>query len=721
MSILLVEEDTDSRELLQQALAASGYDVEMASNGVDALAIARQSLPELIISDIVMPEMDGFAFCREARRDSILRDVPFIFYTATYIDPKDAKLARKLGVDKFVVKPQKIPELLRIIGEALNADKSRPVSNAVYHNNVEDFELYRNRPENKLGRKVRELELERKLLREREEHFRHMVETAQAVPWEMETEGLYFTYVGPQALDLLGYPPERWYEPGFWVSRLHPDDSDAVQRFHRSSDARAGNHEIEFRMFNADGITVWIRSSTNTNDGSAHASRCTGFMFDISQQKDDEERLVRQANFDTLTALPNRALAMDRLAQAVLRHRRGQGVCALLFIDLDQFKKINDTQGHDIGDRFLVQAANRLKACVRDGDTTARLGGDEFLVILTELENATDAEVVAEKILAAFNRPFTVEGHEYFITASIGITLHPVDGVEAQTLLRNADAAMYQAKHDGRNTYRFFTQKMNDRAIKRLDIELQLRRALENDELDVYFHSYHDVATETAVGGEALLRWNNKALGEVSPNDFIPLAEEIGLIVPMGEWMIARVCAQGAQWQQQGLPLRYLSLNVSPRQIRDNNFVKMIADMLAQNSICSDVLMLEVSDQLFMEDIPQIERRLAMLKEIGVKLAIDDFSMNYNVLSYLKGFSFDVLKINHNILQGVPRRVEDVAISSAMIVLAHSLGLKVVGEGVETQSQLDFLRTHNCDMAQGYYFAEPACGDSFIQLLSVAN
>ena len=714
MNILLVEEDTDSRALLQQELAASGHVVDTASNGADALAVAIQLLPELIISDILMPEMDGFAFCGEVRRDSILHDVPFIFYTATYIDPKDAKLARKLGADRFVVKPQETPELLRIIGEVLDASKNRPVN----HKNVEDLELHRNRLANRLDRKVRELEVEHKLLREREEHFRHLVESAQAMPWEMEIEGLYFTYVGPQAVSLLGYPPERWYQPGFWVSRLHPDDSDAAQRFHRSCEARAGNHEIEFRMLNADDETVWIRSSTNLN---TRTSRCTGFMFDISQQKDDEERLVRQANFDTLTGLPNRALALDRLDQAVLRYRRGQNVCALLFIDLDQFKKINDTQGHDVGDRFLVQAANRLKACVRDGDTTARLGGDEFLVILAELEDATYAEVVAEKILAAFNRPFIVEGHEYFITASIGITAHPLDGVDAQTLLRNADAAMYQAKNDGRNTYRFFTQQMNEHAIRRLDMELQLRRALENEELEVHFHPFHDVATGAVVGGEALLRWQNESLGEVSPDDFIPLAEEIGLIVPIGEWMIARVCEQGAQWQQQGLPLQYLSLNVSPRQIRDNNFVKILADMLVHNSTCSNALMIEVTEQLFIEDIPQVERRLAMLKEVGIKLAIDDFSMNYKALGFLKRFGFDVLKIDRNYMSGVPQRVEDVALTSAMIVLAHSLGLEVVGEGVESQAQLDFLRTHHCDMAQGYYFNEPACDLDFVQMLSVVS
>jgi diguanylate cyclase (GGDEF)-like protein len=518
-------------------------------------------------------------------------------------------------------------------------------------------------------------------------------------------------------VSVLGYPAERWYEPGFWVSRLHPDDSDAARRFHQSCDARAGDHEIEFRMFDADDKTVWIRSSTNMNNGNAESSRCTGFMFDISQQKEDEERLVRQANFDNLTGLPNRALALDRLAQSVLRHRRDQSVCALLFIDLDQFKKINDTQGHDIGDRFLIQAANRLKSCVRDGDTTARLGGDEFLVILTELENASYAEVVAEKILAAFNRPFTVDGHEYFITASIGITLHPLDGDEAQTLLRNADAAMYQAKHDGRNTYRFFTQKMNERAIRRLDMELQLRRALENDELEVYFHPFHDVATGAPVGGEALLRWHNEALGEVSPDDFIPLAEDIGLIVPLGEWLAAKVCAQAAQWQQQGLPLHYLSFNVSPRQIRDDNFVIMLADMMQQNSVCANVLMLEMTEQLFLEDIPQLESKLAMLKEVGVKLALDDFAMGYSVLGHLGRFGFDVLKIDRDYMNGIPQRAEDVALTSAMIVMAHSLGLKVIGEGVENKQQLDFLRARDCDMAQGYYFDEPSRSDDFARLL----
>ena len=716
MKILVVEDDEDSRVLLQHALTASGYDVDTAINGIDALEVARRSVPGLIISDILMPKMDGFAFCREAKADTVLRDVPFIFYTATYVDPKDAKLARSLGADRFVIKPQEIPELIRIIGEVLVAHENKETV-VVEQSDFEVFELYRNRLANKLDKKVRELETERKLLREREAHFRHLVETAHAVPWEMKTQSIGFTYVGPQASNLLGFPAERWYEQGFWTGRLHPDDSDAVQRFHRSCDTRAGDHEIEFRMFNADGEIVWIRSSTNMNNAGTKESRCTGFMFDISQAKSDEEKLVRQANFDSLTGLPNRALALDRLAQSLLRHRRDQSVCALLFIDLDQFKKINDTQGHDIGDRFLIQAANRLRACVRDGDTTARLGGDEFLVILTELINVSYAEIVAEKILAAFNRPFTVEGHEFFITASIGITLHPLDGDEAHTLLRNADAAMYQAKHDGRNTYRFFTQKMNDRAVKRLDMESQLRRALENDEMEVHFHSFHDIASGAAIGGEGLMRWHSESLGEVSPDDFIPMAEEIGLIVPMGEWLTTKVCEQGARWQQRGLPLRYLSFNVSPRQLRDDDFVRMLSDVLQRNNVCAATLMLEMTERLFVEDIPQIQRKLAMLKEVGVKLAIDDFGMTYSSLGYLTRFSFDVLKIDRAYMKGVPLRAEDSALTSAMIVLAHSLGLEVVGEGVETQEQLDFLRARKCDMAQGYYFDKPTLGQDFGSLL----
>ncbi len=716
MSILVVEDNEDSRVLLQQALAASGFEASVASNGIEALQLARQTSPQLIISDILMPEMDGFTLCREIKRDQALRDIPFIFYSATYIDPKDAQLAHQLGADRFIIKPQEISELLRIIGEVLeqagsdlNADTSAP--------EFEDFELYRNRLASKLDKKVRELESERKLLREREAHYRHLVETAQAVPWEMQTQGICFTYVGPQAINLLGFPAKRWYEAGFWVGRLHPDDADAVIRFHESCDSRAGDHEIEFRMFNADGEVVWIRSSTNMSAESSDSSKCTGFMFNITRQKDDEEKLMRQANFDNLTGLPNRALALDRLAQALLRHRREQSICALLFIDLDQFKKVNDTQGHAIGDRFLVQAASRLRSCVRDGDTTARLGGDEFLVILTELESINYAEVVAEKILAAFARPFTVEGHEYFITASIGITLHPHDGAEPHTLLRNADAAMYQAKHDGRNTYRFFTQTMNDRALKRLDIESQLRHALENDELDIYFHSFHDVATGETVGGEALMRWHNETLGDVSPDDFIPLAEEIGLIVPMGEWLTARVCEQAAQWRDQGMQLRYLSFNLSPRQLRDDNYVKLLSDVLQNCHVCAEVLMLEVTERLFMEDIPQIQRKLAMLKELGVNLAIDDFGMGYSSLGYLKRFSFDVLKIDRGFMKGVPQRAEDAALTSAMIVLAHSLGLKVIGEGVETKEQLDFLKTRQCDMAQGYYFDRPAGREDFAKLL----
>lgn len=716
MKILLVEDNEDSQVLLQYALEASGYKVTSAYNGLEGLASARGSQPDLIISDIMMPKMDGFAFCREIKNDEALADIPFIFYTATYIDPKDEKLAKQLGADQFLVKPQDIPVLLKIIRETLDGSNTDPSDESVQRESGV-AELYQERLTEKLDKKVRELEAGRTHLLERERHFRGLVETAQAVPWEVDAETMLFTYVGPQAVKLLGYPVERWYEKDFWMGRVHPDDRDAVFLFHRSWDARIDNHEIEFRMFDLDGDTVWIRCSANMYTRNVSEGKHAGFMFDITQHKTDEERLMQMANFDSLTGLPNRNLAMDRLKQALLRQQREHTVCALLFIDLDQFKKINDTQGHKIGDHFLEQAARRLKSCVREGDTTARLGGDEFLVILPELDDASYAEIVAEKILTAFNESFVVDGKEYYITASIGITIHPVDGDDAQILLRNADAAMYQAKHEGRNRYRFFTQQMNDHANKRLDMESQLRRALDNDELDVFFHSFHDVATKKIMGGEALMRWSNEALGEVSPEEFIPLAEETGLIVPMGEWILARACEQAKQWQQQGLAFEYLSINISPSQLRDDNFIKTIGDTVQRCDMDASNFMLEVTERLFMEDVPQIQQKLAALKEIGVRLAIDDFGIGYSSLAYLKRFDFDVLKIDRDFMRGVPKTKEDAALTSAMIVMAHSLGLKVIGEGVESKEQLDFLNSRKCDMAQGYYFDHPANGDEFSKLL----
>lgn len=716
MKILVVEDNEDSRVLLEYALEASGYEVNSAHNGREGLEIARKSPPDLIISDIMMPEMDGFAFCREVKSDASLVGIPFIFYTATYIDPKDAKLAQQLGADRFLLKPQDIPELLKVIRESLSEPQIATLTEPVQCD-AEITELYRDRLSVKLDKKVRDLEEEREQLRKREAHFRGLVETAQAVPWEMETDSMHFTYVGPQAEKLLGYPTDFWLEADSWLGRVHPDDRDAVNLFHQSCDARAGNHEIEFRMFNANGDTVWVRCSTNMYARDVEIGKYTGFMFDVTQHKRDEERLIRLANFDNLTGLPNRTLAMDRLAQTLLRQQRDHIVSAILFIDLDQFKKINDTKGHEIGDRFLVQAAHRLRVCVREGDTTARLGGDEFLVILPGLEDAAYAEIVAEKILAAFAQPFVVDDHEYFITASIGITIHPLDGVEAQTLLRNADAAMYQAKHEGRNRYRFFKQQMNDRATQRLDMESHLRHALENDELDVFYHSFHDIATGEIKGGEALMRWHNEKLGHVSPDDFIPLAEDTGLIVPMGEWILSKACEQGAKWKQEGVPFNYLSINISPSQLRDANFIKVVNDAIQSNNLNASSIMLEVTERMFMEDIPSIQRKLAELKEIGVQLAIDDFGIGYSSLGYLKRFSFDVLKIDRDFMRGVPQRMENTALTSAMIVMAHSLGLKVIGEGVENKEQLDFLSARQCDMAQGNYFDLPTHGSDFTRLL----
>ncbi len=469
----------------------------------------------------------------------------------------------------------------------------------------------------------------------------------------------------------------------------------------------------EFLNKRKNGSTMWVRAyiSPVKNAGGV-VTHYLAIEEDVTLRKSQEQRILYQAQYDSLTDLPNRLLAVDRLNQAIKMAHREKCRVAVMFVDLDDFKKVNDTLGHDVGDRLLVEASRRLEGTVRDGDTVARQGGDEFLVILAGAKKSEDAEVVAQKILTAFASPFTVDGIDLVVTPSIGLSLYPDDGYEAAVLLRNADAAMYRAKDEGRNGYHFFTTSMNEEALRRLGIERHLRHALDRNELRVVYQPIVETRTRRIVGAEALLRWDNKELGSVGPDQFIPVAEQTGIIVPIGRWVATTACAQLVEWNARyGLNLQ-ISVNVSPRQFRDKSFVDTVQSSF-ESGLSPALFEIEVTEGFLLNNQPETLQFLADLKAMGVRLSMDDFGTGYSSLSYLKTLPFDRLKIDQSFVRDIAVDRDDLALVTAAITMAKSLGLEVVGEGVETEEQFRILTDLGCDFLQGYLFARPLSAEKF--------
>ncbi len=476
-----------------------------------------------------------------------------------------------------------------------------------------------------------------------------------------------------------------------------------------------GAWQGEVRSRRKDGSAFWEFASLSPVRGEDGAIlRYLAVMEDITLRKDYEDRLLRQANFDDLTGMPNRLLAADRLQQAMTRAQRESRQVALMFIDLDNFKKINDTLGHGVGDGLIRQAAERIRSCLRDSDTVARLGGDEFAVVLPDLEDSVHAEVVAEKILDICALPYAIDGHELFVTASIGITVYPNDAAEARLLMRNADAAMYRAKEEGRSTVRFFTSEMNERAQNFMRLEMGLRHALENGELVLFFQPLVDNASGGLVGAEALARWRSPTLGLVPPGEFIPLAEDTGLVVPIGEWVIRAACEEAARWRTELQTPLYVSVNVSSRQFQKADLTGVVTRALADTGLPPESLELEITENVLMEESDDVNQVIHELYARGVGFAIDDFGTGYSSLGYLRRFPFDTLKIDRSFVRDVTSDAGAADLVKSIVAMANSLHLRVVAEGVETAEQREFVKNAGADISQGWYFSKAVPSEEFI-------
>ena len=439
--------------------------------------------------------------------------------------------------------------------------------------------------------------------------------------------------------------------------------------------------------------------------------------MDLTSHKQYEARLEYQANYDALTGLANRSYLHERLQQGIASAYAGRHQLAIVFIDLDHFKFINDSLGHHVGDHLLKIVARRLQDCVRKTDLVARHGGDEFIVVIDQ----SDAHLVAAvmpMILASIAAPVMIDNRELHVTCSIGFSLYPDDGQNTETLLRNADAAMYRAKEQGRNNVQFYTEELNKKISKRLDMESILRQALARDEFFLQYQPQVALQSGRIVGVEALIRWNSESEGLISPADFIPLAEELGLIVPIGEWVLRTACAQMHAWQTAGLPKISIAVNLSARQFRQNDLVEVIAGVLEETGLAPCYLEIELTESMMMHDVELAVITLGKLKAMGIKLSIDDFGTGYSSLSYLKRFPIDILKIDQSFVRDITSDAADAAIARSIIALAHSLKLEVIAEGVETEAQLQYLDLHCCDAIQGYYFSRPLSATDCEKLLA---
>lgn len=545
-------------------------------------------------------------------------------------------------------------------------------------------------------------------LRESEERYRLMAENSTDLISRTTRRGI-LVYASDAVRSLLGYEPAEMIGRNF-IDFVHPADRHIVNRYTGLLELRRSSHTFSYRARRKDGSEVWFETTSRAiiNPETRAIDEIVSVSRDINERRRAEEQIEYQAYHDSLTGLPNRLLFRDRLTIALAHAKRQETAVAVMFLDLDRFKLVNDTLGHSLGDELLRIIATRLKSVLREGDTIARMGGDEFTVLLGDLASSNVAAAIAQKLLDTVAEPVRIEGHELYVTTSIGIALFPNDGETAETLLKNADGAMYRAKDLGRNSFQLCSAAMNTRATERLSIESALRRAIERDELVLHFQPIVMLDSRSVAGMEALLRWNRPGFGIVPPAKFIDIAEETRMIVPIGEWVLHEACRRAKTWQASGHSSMRVAVNLSPRQFQQSDLRTVVARALCDSGLAPDSLELEITESTAMLNTDRTMRTLAELRELGVHIALDDFGTGHSSLNYLRRFPIDRVKIDREFVAEIEESASDRAIVSAIVAMAHGLDLAVTAEGVETEGQVTFLREQGCEEVQGFLFGKPA-------------
>ncbi len=668
---LVVDDQLFMRKIFSDCLEAIGCHVVEASDGLEAIEIFQQKHPNLVILDMVMPGMDGFAACAALRSIDQGRHTPILAVTSL-TDANSIKRAFEAGATDCIAKP--------VTAELLGY-RARYLLRA-----SEALE--------ELGRS--------------ESNLRMLKAAVECLPIGItisNAEGKII-YINPADAKM----------HGFSMGELLDKDARmlAPPRLHQSSPAEkqektgVWQRESVNRRKNGEEFPVQLTSVAVRNPQKDILGIVT-ICEDITERKKNEDKIQHLAYYDMLTGLPNRTLFLDRLQKALLQADRSKQheEVTVLFLDLDNFKDINDTLGHDCGDKLLTEVAHRLSNCVRAADTLARLGGDEFVVMLARTQGEGPAGVLARRILAEFKTPFEINGRKIFASMSIGIAIYPNDASDMEGLLRSADTAMYKAKASGRNDFQFFSAKMNKEIVEKVALETALRQALERKEINLVYQPQWDIQSGLQCGVEALARWHNAELGEISPARFIPLAESSGQIHALGEMILRLACTQAKAWADSGYPMQTVAVNVSGHQLRHRDFPDLVERILAETQLDPSCLELECTESVLMDHAEQTVALLQSLKALGLQLAIDDFGTGYSSLSYLKHFPVDRIKIDRSFVSGIEDDPRDAAIVEAVIALAKTLKMSVLAEGVETLPQLKFLQDHSCNEVQGYLLGGP--------------
>jgi diguanylate cyclase (GGDEF)-like protein/PAS domain S-box-containing protein len=677
--VLIVDDDATALALMRAALKKSGFDVTAASSGQAALDLFEATPFDMVMLDVDMPQMSGYEVCMRLRQlaDPLL---PIVMVTGLD-DVNSVEAAYQSGATDFIAKPFN----WALIGHRVKyLMRAREASLALRSANANNAAILRALPD---------------------------------LLFEVDADGLQIAFHSSRT-DLLVVPVE--HNIGKTIAQVLPANASRVMMAALQTAKETGISTGQQYELQLEHGTCWFELSIARKEvAQGEKPHFIILSRDITERKDAEKKITQLAMFDSLTGLPNRQSFLNRVERETRRAERNGTSFAVLFMDLDGFKNINDTLGHEAGDLALQWAAERLREGVRPTDLVARqdqvaptdveiarLGGDEFTALIVDIARAEDAHIVARRILEMIRKPFSLLGREISLSTSIGIAVFRDDGDDALTLLKHADTAMYHAKESGRDNYRFYNASLTEQVIKRMALEREMRAALEHDEFSLHYQPQFDAQSGRICGVEALIRWQHPVRGSVAPGEFIGAAEQSGLIIPIGQWVLATACADAARWQQAGHPVR-VAVNLSPAQFKDTHLVQRVTDALKTTGLAPTLLELELTEGVVMQDTVATQQTLQAFKELGVQVTLDDFGTGYSSLSYLKRMPLSCLKIDQSFVAGLPGDAKDQAIVNAILAVARGLGLRVVAEGIETLAQSKTLVSMGCDALQGFYLSRP--------------
>ncbi len=692
--VLVVDDDLSLRLSMCAALTKAGFDTVEAENGRDAIGLYQTGKPDLILLDVVMPEMDGFETC------ATIRNLPGGKYTQILMvtgldDTESIERAFEVGANDFVSKP---------INWVMLGHRGKYMLRA--------------------GRAIQELNRSRHRLAKTQE-------LAKLGNWEIDLINNWF-HCSPEARRLLGLSDDgRQITYKDFLAPVIAQEQDEIKAKIDAAIKFNRPFGINYRVIHPDGTQRHIlnRGDIFFNEDGV-AEMILGAVQDVTQLKNAEEEIRLLAFYDSLTGLANRMLFMECLENEISTSKRRKNVFALLFLDLDQFKRINDTYGHHVGDMLLKNVSENLQKCIRSSDVAtgpagndsssliARLGGDEFIVLLSDIKEPENAAIVARKILQAMPDSYVLDEREISVTSSIGISIFPADGQDVEELLKHADSAMYHAKQTGRNNYQFYKESLNKAVTERFSLEQDIVRGLEKGEFVLYYQPQIELSTRKIIGAEALIRWMHPQKGVIQPDQFIPIAEESGLIVDINKWVIQTACKQNKEWRQAGFASVRIAVNLSGYQLADQNIIEVIQKALQEADLDAKNLEVEITENILMQHSKDTIGIFEQMKDLKLRIALDDFGTGYSSLSYLTSFPVDIIKIDRSFIMGCTMLKNNRVIIKAIIAMGHSMGMKIVAEGIETEEQYELLKRYGTDEGQGFFFSTPVTEDRFAQFLS---